>query len=381
MSNGTPTVDAMCGGGKTKVPRNSPVPEIAELYAYALFRHSFRSRLPAGETFTNWDLFRQTTGRSVIDLALKQISTDFRNYYARSQRARRLIMAGTPASGLREGRQLRADGLGIAIDPIQRAIVCELLEITTVDEAEDALLEDIAPKLALLRGPIKTLLENQLREARLNQSFVPERFLASGTPWIIPPELSVVPLFPSSGQDPSSVTYRWICFAPTYAFRPMPIGPFATAEPETSPTRGLIVYSYHEAKSRQQVPDAIFRRFRDWAAQQERARLTLQLLPMPVATQYWQDNNDDLKALLGYLALGTAAVALVVLAVYLAPIVAGSAAAVLSSLSAAASVESLIAGSAAIVAAISAALPQIMRTAQTVLNAATSLGPRFAIVP
>ncbi|MGI9000154.1 MAG: hypothetical protein ACR2GH_00650 [Pseudonocardia sp.] len=40
--------------------------------------------------------------------------------------------------------------------------MAELIEVTTVDEADDTIIEDIQPKLALLRGPIKTLVEREL---------------------------------------------------------------------------------------------------------------------------------------------------------------------------------------------------------------------------
>jgi hypothetical protein len=375
MTGVASSFDTMCGGNKRPVPRNSFVPEIAQSYALALFRADFRGRIPAGETFSEWDLFRQNTGRSTIDLTLRQISKDFRNYYSKSQKNRALIAKGTPASGLREGRQLRADGLGLGLDPMQRAIVCELMEVTTVDEADDAMIEDIQPKLALLRGPIKTLVDGQLRELR-QVSSVPDKFLASGTPWIIPPDLMIVPIFPETGTSIASTNYRWICFAPTYTYRPMPIGNMVL-EPETAPARGLIAYSFHEFTGGASVPVSVFVRFQKWAEQQARAMTRLELLPTPVYTQYWRDNSDDLKLLLGYLGLGVLAIAVVALAIYLAPVIAGSAVALLRGMAAAASAEAFAAASATFIATLSNFLPQILRTTHTALNAATSLAPAY----
>ena len=82
--------------------------------------------------------------------------------------------------------------------------------------------------------------------------------------------------------------------------------------------------------------------------------------------------------MMAYIVAATLAVAVVVLAIYLAPIVAGAAAAYLTELAAAASIELLILRSAAIATAISATVPQIMNFARSTLTAVTNLGPRLA---
>jgi hypothetical protein len=382
-------VENMCGGNKEKVPRNSAVPEIAQLYALGLFRADFRARYPAGETFSEWDLVGNAsvgTGRSASDMVLRQIKNDFRNYYAKNQKNRARIKAGVPASGLVEGRSVRADGLGLALDPSQRALVAELMEVTTVDEADDTIIEDIQPKVALLRGPIKTLVERALNEARMDtSSMLPDKLIAHGTPWVIPAPLALVPIF----QDYSRVMatapdakYRWICFAPTYKYRPFPFGGVlgSTSEPEMAPARGLIVYSYHQANTPQAVPKEVFKRFEKWLEQQQRRYQRLELLPLPEISRYWQDNNDDLKVMLSFLALATAAVVVVVLAIYLAPIVAGAAASGLTALGAATSIEAIAAQSAALVALISATVPQIMTLSRTAVQSVANLDPQLRIV-
>lgn len=375
-------VESMCGPGKQKVPRNTAIPEIAQLYALGLFRADFRSRYPLGETFSEWDLVGRVgvgTGQPALDMLLRQIKTDFRNYYSKSQKNRKLIAAGTPVSGLREGRSIRADGLGLALDPQHNAIIAELLEVTTVDEADATIIEDIQPKVALLRGPIKTLVERELAEARLRMSaLLPDKLLAFGTPWVIPPALAVVPIFQEvASAAPSS--YRWICFRPTYRYRPMPPGPYlSTAEPELAPARGLIVYSYHQASPPQGVPHEVLVRFREWARQKARQLQRLELLPTPEVGRYWQDNNNDLKAILGYAAVATLAVATIVLAIYLAPIIAGAAATYLTELAAVASLDAIAANSGVIIAAISSTVPASLNFARTVMTAATASGPRLA---
>jgi hypothetical protein len=370
----------MCGPGQQGVPRNSAVPEIAQLYALGLFRTDFRSRYALGETFSEWDLVGRVsvgTGQPAMDMVLRRIKTDFRNYYSKSQTNRRRIAAGTPASGLREGRSIRADGLGLGFDPLQNALVAELLEVTTIDEADATIMEDIQPKVALLRGPIKTLVERELAEARLRMSaLLPDKLIAYGTPWVIPPALSVVPIFQEVTTAAPS-TYRWICFGPTYKYRPMPLGPFLTPEPELAPARGLIAYSYHQASRPQGVPHEVIVRFREWARQKARQVQRLELLPTPEVSRYWTENNDDLKRILAYAAAVTVAVAVVVLAIYLAPIMAGAAAAYLTELAAAASLEAIMANSAAIVTAISSTVPAILNFARTAMTAASSAGPRL----
>ncbi|WP_353189755.1 hypothetical protein [Pandoraea pnomenusa] len=384
MSNGS-TFTTMCGPGQQKVPRNSVAPEIAQLYALGLFRADFRRRYPAGETFSEWDLVGRTsvgTGKTAQDMVLRRIMTDFRNYYSKSQRNRNLIKSGTPASGLREGRSIRADGLGLGLDPIQRVIVAELLEVTTVDEADATIIEDIQPKVALLRGPIKTLVDRELAELRLNASvMLPEKMTAYGTPWVIPPDLAIVPIFQDVSTSAPSA-YRWICFGPTYNYRPMPIPPFINGmEPEEAPARGLIAYSYHQTSSAQGVPEEVYKRFAAWARQQQRQWQRLELLPTPEVTRYWQDNNADLKKILAYAAVATLAVAIVVAAIYLAPIMIGSAQVYLTGLATAASVDALVANSAAIIAAISSAVPATLNFARTAMTAAANAGPQISFQP
>lgn len=381
MADDIHVIDWICGTGATAVPRGSSVPEIAQLYALGLYRAWFRGVYPAGEVISEWDLVGKASvgmGRTAIDMALRVIKSDFRNYYSKSRRNRLRIREGTPASGLVEGRSVRADGLGIALDPIHRAIVAELIEVTTADEAEATILEDLQPKLAMLRGPIKTLLERELAEARTGvSSMLPEVFNAYGTPWVVPPALAIVPILHDTAREVGPpARFRWICFGPTYRYRPF-IGGFSVAEPETAPARGLILYSYHEAHQPQGVPKEVLIRFREWARQQQRRYQRLELLPTPEVSRYWQDNNDDLKQLLGYVALATAAVAVVVFAIYLAPIIASAATATLAQLGAGATLDVIAANAATLIAMISASVPQIMNFARTAVQSATSFGPRF----
>jgi len=381
-------VSSICGGGQVKVPRNSAIPEIAQLYATGLYRTYFRSLYPAGEVFSEWDIVGNTgvgTGRSVLDMVLLQVKNNFRNYYSKSQRNRALIKAGTPASGLREGRSIRADALGLALDPQQRAIVTELVEVTTVDEADDTIIEDIQPKLALLRGPIKTLVEAVLDEARRSATLVPDHFSANGSPFIVPAPLAVVPIFTDTSAAMNSspdAQYRWICFAPTYKYRPFPFGGMlaGAVEPESAPARGLIVYSYHQANTRAGVPKAVVERFKDWLKKQQRRYQRLELLPLPEVSRYWQDNNDDLKIMLAYVALATVAVAVVVLAIYLLPLVAGAAGASLTALSTATSIEAVGAQAGALIGLISANVPQIMNLSRTTVQSVANFDPMQAIV-
>ncbi|PLR30904.1 hypothetical protein CYR40_15105 [Chimaeribacter arupi] len=371
-SDGAP-FDALCGGFKRPVPRNSSVPLIAQAYAAALYRENFFQRYTLGEVFFETEYRWVGTGNPLLDLALKHIVAEMRNYYARNVENRDMIKQGKPATRLKEGRYIRPDVLGLALDIPRRTLFCELLEISTIDQARETIAGDLVPKLAILRGPVKTLLEEAL--LRLNQrGTFPQTFDASGAPWIIPPQLIIVPLFPEAGTSTASTRFRWICFGPTYRYRPMPFAGIVNEPPE-APARGLLLYSYHEAGINEvAVPEQVFVNMRKWLANQQRLATRLELLPLNSYTQYWQQNPDDLKRLLGYLAVGVAAVAVVALAVWLAPVIAGSAAALLSEMAVAASAEAMIAQGTAVAAALSHFLPQIMRTAQMAIGAAASLG-------
>ena len=365
--------DALCGGFKKPVPRHSSVPLIAQAYAAALYRENFFQRYTLGEVFFETEYRWVGTGNPLLDLALKQIVAEMRNYYAKTRENRALARQGTPATQLREGRYIRPDVLGLALDIPRRTLCCELLEISTIDQAEQTIAGDLVPKLAILRGPVKTLLEEAL--LRMNQlGEFPQTFEANGAPWVIPPQLIIVPLFPEAGTATASTRFRWLCFGPTYQYRPMPFAGIVNEPPE-SPARGLLLYSYHEAGINEAaVPQEVFVKMRKWLADKQRASARLELLPLHSYTQYWQQNPDDLKRLLGYLAVGVAAVAVVALAVWLAPVIAGSAAALLSEMAVAASAEAMIAQGTAVAAALSSFLPQIMRTAQSAIGAAASLG-------
>src|SRR5690348_3518639 len=118
-------VNNICGSGKQPVQRGSAVPEIAQLYAYALFRMYFRNKYPAGGTYHDWDIIQRNvaTGRPIIDRAADRIRTDLRNYVSKSAKNLAKARAGN-FSALAEGREVRGDGIGLAIDPSDRKIVC-----------------------------------------------------------------------------------------------------------------------------------------------------------------------------------------------------------------------------------------------------------------
>jgi len=376
MSGTLSTIDAMCGGGDdVKLPRGSIIPYIAQAYALALFQADFEVRYPAGVVLSELDVFKTNTGKSLIDLVLRVLSTDFRNSYAQTQSNRDRIKVGKTAEELKEGRSRKADALGIAVAPLRRAIVCELMEVTTANEAESTIAEDLVQKLAILRGPVKTLVDEQLRALRANQTLAPETFLASGTPWIIPPEFAIVPIFPESGMAREPSIYRWLCYAPTYKYRPMSIAsPFVTnVEPDSSPAKGLILYSVHQSGNPDVAPDKVFKKVRQWAEQQRRREgLGPQLLPIPAATRYWQDNRRDLSQFLAWLGLGAVGVAVVVLAIYLAPALLGGGAAMLFQMGGAVDGVGLLAPP--VIAALANYLPRLLLAARTMIDTAITVG-------
>jgi hypothetical protein len=190
----------------------------------------------------------------------------------------------------------------------------------------------------------------------------------------------VVPIFETTPQSPGR-TYRWICFAPTYKYRPFPtLSPFfTTTEPEAAPARGLILYSYHEAQSGP-IPVEAVKRFGAWAKQRLRsANDPFGLLPESAATRYWQDNNADLKQLLGYLALGALVIGAVVLCIYLAPILFPEAALLAEAVTAPAL--ATVARGAVLVEKFATVLPTTLALAQTALRSAINVGSNLQFVP
>ncbi|WP_147197107.1 hypothetical protein [Pantoea sp. CCBC3-3-1] len=368
----TTEFDVLCGGNRVKVPPRTAIPWLAQCYAAALYRNDFRRRYPGGEIYPESDIRLVGTGQAFTDRALAIIVKELRNYYAKNKRNRDLIAKGRPPAELTEGRALRPDVLGLALDNYQATIVCELLEVSTVDQAENTIKGDLEPKLALLRGPVKTFVDDWLSGLALNSS-APKAFIANGAPWIIPPELMIVPIFPQPGTAIASFKYRWICFGPTYNYRPMPIGNFQLEDP-ASPARGLILYSYHEAVRGAPVPVEVFEKLTKWLEEQKKRETRLELLPLGDYHQYWRDNSADLKRMLGYLAVGVTAVAVVALAIFLAPVVAGAASALLSNLALAATAEATALEMGAVIAALSNTLPALMRTAHNILSSANNMG-------
>ena len=169
----------------------------------------------------------------------------------------------------------------------------------------------------------------------------------------------------------ATTTYRWLCYAPTYNYRPMPIAGIS-GEPENAEARGLIAYSYHEYTAGSAVPVEVFQRMQEWLRAQQRAKMRLELLPMPAYKQYWDDNKNDLRLLLKYLAIGVVAVAVVAAAIYFAPLMLAAGSAAISGIAGAfATASELTAvGATGLVTALSMELPDLMRVSQSAVNTA-----------
>ncbi len=127
------------------------------------------------------------------------------------------------------------------------------------------------------------------------------------------------------------------------------------------------------------MPKEVVERFAAWSKQRLRRHQRLELLPTMEVTQYWKDNNEDLKRILAYAAVATLAVLAVVMAIYLAPIVAEVAAAALARMAAVATAEMLAANASEIIALVSSSIAPIMNYTRNALQAATDLKPGFAL--
>jgi hypothetical protein len=122
----------------------------AELLIWEYFRQDFERRfgqpyLVIGEL----DYLIKLTGRATIDALLKRMATDFRNQLAQVP-LRKDIHSNRP------GRNLKPDVMGIA--DTASGLVIELVEVTTFDQADTTLTQDLGWKLQALK-------ENVLNES------------------------------------------------------------------------------------------------------------------------------------------------------------------------------------------------------------------------
>lgn len=303
---------------------------MAELYIFFWFSADFKNRYPDGIVLRDREYLSTTvTGQKALDIVLRRLRTDFRNIYEQRKNKELVRQGAKPRpNDLRMGGARKPDAIGLAIDHKRRAIVCELVEVSTLGQASSTMREDIQDKLDILRGPVKARIDADLRLMNERASLIATEFVAFGSAYIPGPAARQVPLLSPAPQSASSaISFEWICYWPTCERRLCMSGPLNyLAEPETAPTRGLILYEIHTTPNPAVVKamEALWKRFERWYRERTGSLApSLDLIPS-MARRYWNDQPDELEIVLGYVALGLGALLVIAAAIYLAPAVLGA---------------------------------------------------------
>jgi hypothetical protein len=292
-----PNFIVLCPGSTTTREPSFEESKWAETIVWINFAEDFvrrydRPRLVLGQL----DYLHFETSIKVLNDILKRMAENFRNELARAP-LQKDIRSNRP------GRNLKPDVLGIAVTTHE--VVLELVEVTTFQQADRTLVEDVEHKLRALRD--KVLTEDT---SGLESNF----FLRSGgrTPFVVGPSKwrpkwseMVYPLLPSTGRaanDNASRKFEWICYWPTFRFNP-------TGTAGVGGVDGLILYEIHSVSlpSPIAIPEEVLKKLRDElrrkAAQQRLASQTFTLTPW-ITEDYWKINSGDRAVLL---AVATAA--------------------------------------------------------------------------
>ncbi|MFF8644002.1 hypothetical protein [Streptomyces sp. NPDC015345] len=283
------------GNGNTDGMRRYLEALTAEYHMIECFTKYYTQRYPDSEVFSEISYLNTKRFRGATEILAKWILAEYRNVFGRAA-LKRDIRTQT------SGGQLRSDMLGVRTEGT--TMLLELVEVTTVDEADAAEVEDLQHKMDTLRrfviGPaLKEMLTLQ-RAGRVSIG-APTRIEVRRSTWrpywneLYYP---LVPTQPSTGA-PGNVKYEWICYKPT--FRPDGIG-----------KDGLVLYEIHTTPLPQGAPLEVLKRVARRLRELENQH---QLVLLPAMQQYWDDNTADSRELKKWLAIGLGAVLLVTLVV------------------------------------------------------------------
>jgi hypothetical protein len=301
-------------GTARPVGRGDKAAAFAENVAFYMFAMDFYRRYKTGMVFKqdeyvtympSWAPIRQIS--PLMDIALDAIANGFRNYYSQGKQNRQRMSKsnpkGTPTE-LRPGRSRKADGLGVAAYAPTGKIICELLEVTTLEEASSTMTEDLESKLNLLRRTVKNDIDAGLEKFRRYSNTGFQGFEANGTPFIPPETMRIWPLPDSIAfAGLASTEIEWVSYWPTCEFRPC--GQMHLEE-VTAAARGLVLYKIYRA-TLPQAALAMSTRMKEILEKLGYRRAAGPEL-LPVATSYWKSNPQDLRLLIG---LGAVALAII----------------------------------------------------------------------
>ncbi|MEU6125530.1 hypothetical protein [Streptomyces sp. NPDC047123] len=299
----------------------------AEYYMVECFTKYYRQRHPDSEVISAISFLNTKRYRGAMEILAKWILAEYRNALSRK------ALQGDIKTQT-SGRALRSDILGVRTEGT--TMLLELVEVSTVDQADKTEVEDIQHKMdTLKRFVVEPALQEMLTRQRTGQVSIgaPTSIEVRRSTWRPYWNELYYPLLPtraSTGQ-PGSVTYEWICYKPT--FRPDGVG-----------KDGLVLYEIHTTRLPQGAPLEVLRRVARRLRDLENQH---QLVLLPAMQQYWEDNAADSRELKKWLTIGLGAALLVTLVVLAWPVAAPLVAATAETAGAAGAVEATTAEAAA----------------------------------
>ncbi|MGI5246051.1 hypothetical protein [Dactylosporangium sp. CA-139066] len=268
----------------------------AEWYMVECFTRFYQQRYPGSEVISELSYLDVDRFRGAMAILVKWMQAEFRNVLSRK------ALKGDIRSE-RSGRKLRADMLGVRSDGT--AMILELVEVTTVEQAAETEAEDIQHKIQTLERYVtgEALKEMQYIQRASGVSLAPQTIEVRPATWRPYWNELYYPLVPTQmpAAAPGSIKFEWICYRPT--FRPDGVG-----------KDGLVLYEIHSTRLPDAVPMEVLRRVARRLRELENQH---QLVLLPAMQRYWDDNGNDRKELQKWLAVGLGA-ALVVTLVFLA---------------------------------------------------------------
>ncbi|MEV5545953.1 hypothetical protein AB0L35_07390 [Streptomyces sp. NPDC052309] len=233
--------------------------------------------------------------RGAMAILVKWMYAEYRNVLSRRALKKNI-------TSQRAGGRLRSDMLGVRTEG--STMVLELVEVTTVGEADKAETEDVQHKIdTLRRHVVDEALKEMLAVQRSGRFGIgaPAQIDVRRSTWRPYWNELYYPLVPAQAATggPGRVRYEWICYKPT--FRPDGIG-----------KDGLVLYEIHSTPLPQGVPVEVLRRVARRLRELENQH---QLVLLPAMQQYWDDNAADRRELQKWLAIGLGAALVVTLVV------------------------------------------------------------------
>jgi len=208
-----------------------------------------------------------------------------------------------PAGISKMSRGLRKpDILGIRVEGDR--IVFELLEVTTVGQADSTIIEDLESKKGILEEVVIPNIVKDIANYQLASmvSIGPTNIEVVYSDWKPKEFQLIVPLVPNMRTG----KYEWICYKPTFSIKP-PKG-----------LNGLILYEIHSVGNEALVPKKVLKKIAE-DIKRIMGETTFDIRLGLFLTDYMKAEKEAVKELLIPISFGLAIAAVIVAGVYLLP--------------------------------------------------------------